>query len=292
MGETLITDDGVGLWFRRIGEDGGRGDGNPEPGSTVGDQSLIIPGAVVDRDLEPLANAHRTVGFYDSRGRGRSETITDPARLGFHREVDDLDLVRAHFGVERTAALGWSYGAGVAAVWAMRNPSRATRLVLVSPIGPSWREESPQALEPHPGALARIDQLRAAGLPERDPVAFCEEWRRVYLPMQAAVPDVVDLMSGSPCECPNEWPDNAARAVAHVLVDLGRYDWRFAMRDLEVPVLVVVGDEDEAGAAAGEAWVLGLPDARGISLPGVGRFPWVESPGRFFAEVGGFLDES
>ncbi len=49
-------------------------------------------------------------------------------------------------------------------------------------------------------------------------------------------------------------------------------------------------DDDEAGVAAGEAWVLGLPDARGVVLPGVGRFPWVEAPDRFFAEVNGFLD--
>ncbi len=97
-------------------------------------------------------------------------------------------------------------------------------------------------------------------------------------------------MLARPCECANEWPDNAAQAVAHVLVDLGRYDWHVELRDLELPVLVVVGDDDEAGVAAGEAWVLGLPDARGVVLPGVGRFPWVESPDRFFAEVNAFLD--
>lgn len=273
-GETVTTDDDVELWMRRIGAGGG---------------GLIVPGAVVDRDLEGLAAPDRLAAFYDTRNRGRSDAVTDPSRLGFQREVDDLDQVRAHLELDRAAALGWSYGAGVVVSWALQHPDRVTGLVLVSPIGPSWHEEAPAPANPAPGALAHLDQLRAAGVPDRDPVSFCEAWRRIYVPLQAGMADVVDRMSSRPCDCPNEWPDNAARAVAHVLVDLGRYDWRDTLGDLDIPVLVVVGDTDPAGVAAGEAWVQGLPDARGVVFPGVGRFPWVEAPERFFREVDVFL---
>ena len=83
---------------------------------------------------EPTRHRTRAL-FYDTRGRGRSDPVSDPARLGIERELDDLDQLCAHFRLERfsfdgkTASRGrdrrgWR-GAGLS--WASFSPWRHSR---------------------------------------------------------------------------------------------------------------------------------------------------------------------
>lgn len=274
LAEHVVAGDGAALWCRSVGTDG-------EP--------LVVPGAVVDADLEPLA-AHRRVVFYDSRNRGRSDAVHDPARLGFGREVADAELVRAHAGLERTAWMGWSYLAGVVVRHALAHPVRVTRIVLVAPVGPASVLGSTTVFDAPPGGLARLDQLRAEGVDRRDPERFCAAWREVHLPLQVGDPATLARMRSHPCRWPNEWPDHVTAAVAHVLVDLGIYDWRSELGGLDLPVLVIHGTDDPGNREAAVGWVTALPDARLIELDGVRRLPWIEAPDRFFGLVGEFLD--
>lgn len=79
--------------------------------------------------LDPLGDALRLV-YYDHRGNGRSgrppiETLT-LAQL-----AADADALRAHFGLEKVAVLGHSYGGCVALQYALRYPRRLSHLFLV-----------------------------------------------------------------------------------------------------------------------------------------------------------------
>lgn len=278
----IVAEDGAGLWVRSIsGADAGS-----EPGSGV--VPLVVPGAVVDVDLEVLASSGRVV-FYDSRNRGRSDPVDDPARLGFGVEVRDLAAVRAWTGARRVALLGWSYLAGVAAGDAQAHPDGVERLILVAPIAPHTSPDPGEGRDAPPGALAHLDQLRAAGVDRADPRRFCEAWREVYLPLQLADPhESLGRVRSRPCEHPNEHPDRVVRSLAHVFLDLGIYDWRSELAALDRPVLVVVGDADEAGREAGVEWVTTLPDARLLEVPDARRLPWVERPDVFFPAVAAF----
>lgn len=271
----FTTPDGVRLHYRVAGE---------------GDGAVVVPGAAFDTDLDALAERHRVV-FYDARNRGRSQAISDPARLGFYREVDDLEHLRAHLGLERISVVGWSYNAGIAACYALTRPIRVSRMVLVAPIAPRSDFAIDPTPPPEPHLLARLDQLRAGGLEDRDPAAYCREWRKVYVPVLLGDPDRFDDLA-DPCDCTNEWPDHVTRALAHVFLDLGVYDWSAALRGLDIPTLVVHGERDQIPVTSAEAWRDLLPDARLLVLPGVGHFPWVEAPGPFFDAVSTFLGDT
>lgn len=270
----LVDLNGASLWTRPVGE------GAATP--------LIVPGAVVDDDLAALVD-DRSVLFYDSRNRGRSARVVDPGRLGFWAEVADAEAVRAWAGYERASWLGWSYLAGVVAQHALAHPVRVDRLVLVSPIGPatSTSAETPDAVPP--GGLARLDQLRAAGIDRTDPQHYCEVWHEVYDPAQVHDPASLGRRRARPCEHPNEWPSRVTTALAHVFIDLGSYDWRPQLAGLAVPTLVVHGASDTANQVAATEWVTSLPDARLLVLDGVRRLPWLEAPEAFFGAVAQFL---
>ena len=65
---------------------------------------------------------------YDERARGKSRRSAD---YSFDSTVRDLEAVLAARRVQRPLLVGWSFGAGTAVHWAVRNPSRAGGLVLV-----------------------------------------------------------------------------------------------------------------------------------------------------------------
>src|SRR5262245_34976543 len=86
-------------------------------------------------DLEPLISSFRLIS-YDQRGSGYSTVVTDPALLTAPAFVADLDRVRESSGIARVTLLGHSWGAGLAALYAIAHPDRIERLLLVDPMPP------------------------------------------------------------------------------------------------------------------------------------------------------------
>jgi proline iminopeptidase len=274
--------------------DGAEGRVEVAPGVTVhyrveggGGAVVLVPTTGNDRDLGRLAAPGRTVLYCDARGRGRSDPV-GAADAGFAEEVADVERIRLAFGLERFAALGWSYHAGVLASYALTHPGRVERLVLVATI-PARADARPSpARQPAPRQVAHLDQLEAAGLRTRDPAALCRAWREVYVPLLMGRPEAFERLSPV-CELPNEHPWAVARSLVHVFAQLQRYDWRPLLRDLDAPTLVVHGSEDHDPIDHALEWVDALADGRLLELDGIGQLPWVEDPDRFFAVVDRFL---
>jgi proline iminopeptidase len=263
---------GVNVWFRLMG---------------AGPEVVIVPVTGNDADFAGLAAPGRAVVFYDVRGRGRSDAVTE-VDAGFAEEVTDLEAVRNAFGIERFAVLGYSYHAGVAAVYALQHAERITRLVLVAAIPARADARPAPARQPAPHQVAHLDQLEAAGLRGSDPAAMCRAWRDVYVPLLMGRPETYVRLAPV-CDLPNEHPWNVARSLVHVFAQLRTYDWRPNLRELDVPTLVVQGSEDHDPIDYAVEWVDALADARLLELDGIGQLPWVEDPDRFFAAVGRFL---
>src|SRR6185503_16281062 len=115
----VTTDDGVRLYFESIG---------------AGARLLLIPnGPPFLEQLRPLA-ATRTIVAFDARNRGRSDRMTDEARLArvLDLEVEDIDAVRRHFGAADVDLLGHSYEGLVAILYAMRFPAHVERVIQIN----------------------------------------------------------------------------------------------------------------------------------------------------------------
>lgn len=82
-----------------------------------------------------LAAKHRVV-LYDLRGHGKSERAATGYDLA--TMARDLGSVARGFEGEKVSLVGHSYGAVVALTWALANPARVDKLVLVdAPLPPS-----------------------------------------------------------------------------------------------------------------------------------------------------------
>ncbi len=73
------------------------------------------------------------------------------------------------------------------------------------------------------------------------------------------------------------------------MASLGDWDWRSALTTVPAHTLVVHGTVDPIPIASARAWAAALPHARLIALAGVGHFPYLEAPTRFFPAVRAFL---
>jgi proline iminopeptidase len=277
VGSGFVTSpDGVQLYYQTHGS---------------GDAHLVVPGGVlVEDDLLPLADG-RTVVFFDIRNRGRSDLVPADGNVGVPAEVDDIDAIRRHFGLEHFSLLGWSYVGLIAALYAVRYPSHIDRLVMACPVPP--RDHDYGVPERDTGlqtALRHVEALREAGVAERDPVEFARQWRRAFVPTRMGNPSAFALLKSDPSRFPNEWPDHAQSAQERVWNSLGPgFDFRMIISAVAVPTLVIHGDADVMPAQGSREWAEAIPNARLITLPGVGHFPWVEAPQTFFVTVDAFL---
>ncbi len=92
-------------------------------GGPGGDHSGFKPG------MGALAGDLQLV-YFDHRGQGRSGR-GDPALYTLDENVEDMEALRRHLGLERIVSIGTSYGGMVAMAHAARYPDAVSHLVLI-----------------------------------------------------------------------------------------------------------------------------------------------------------------
>jgi proline iminopeptidase len=288
----VTTGGGPRLFFRtlsatRAGDEGGS------------ERTLVVPnGWYLLDELAPLAARGRRIIVYDPRHRGQSDRVEDAAELqrGIHADVDDVERVREHFGLERFDLLGHSYVGMLVALYAKRHGERLGRLVQVGPLEPFPGKEYPPHLtgaamdDVLPAVFARIGELQAASEPS-DPVERCRgfwaELRRIY------VTDPADAQRADwgRCELENErtmmryWMGQMMPSLRALSLDAGQ------LGALRTPTLVIHGRRDRSAPYGGaREWALLLADARLVTVEGGGHAPWIEAPDLVLGSIAAFLD--
>lgn len=89
------------------------------------------PGSGAQHLHRQLFDAERDHAFlFDQRGAGRSHPYLALAANTTRHLVDDIEAIRAHFGIERWLVVGGSWGSTLAIAYAEAYPERVTALVL------------------------------------------------------------------------------------------------------------------------------------------------------------------
>ncbi|WP_328508038.1 alpha/beta fold hydrolase [Streptomyces sp. NBC_00391] len=274
---TFTAPDGTELAYHLCGE---------------GDPLIVLPGGAMRAsaylgDLGGLT-AHRRLVLLDLRGTGDSAIPVDPATYRCDRQVDDVEALRAHLGLDRVDLLAHSAGGNLATLYAARYPERVSRLALIT--ATPWAVGLPVTAE---------DRLTAARLREG------ESWfADAYPAFEAAWTGRGPFDDAMMPFFYGRW-DATARAhtaaeeqqtnddAAAVYGSAGAYDppaTRAALAELSAPVLVYAGELDTGPTPDLARRAAGLfPDARFVVQPGGGHFPWLDDPKGFAERVTAFL---
>ena len=277
MSEFVQSADGVGLFVEKMG---------------AGASTVIIPNSVyMRRDFTRLAGKH-TVILFDMRNRGQSGVGVHPE--GVWGDVEDIEAIRAHFGVEQAALIGHSYLGLVVALYAMRYPQRVSRLIQISPAQPALGKPYAPPLSYSDDVLKEVWAGLQAMESQRgvlDPVEFCKKWwalgRRLFVMDPAHIEGIGDWGF---CELTNErsfmkhWIGNIVPSLQKLQLKPGDF------ARVTCPVLTIHGTLDRSAAYGGGAeWADRLPHGRLLTVEGIGHVPWVEAPEVVWPAIESFL---
>ncbi|MFG3512764.1 MULTISPECIES: alpha/beta fold hydrolase [Streptomyces] len=260
-----------------------------------GEPLVVLPGGPM-RASEYLGDlgglgARRRLILLDLRGTGASAAPADPATYRCDRQVEDVEALRAHLGLDRMDLLAHSAGASLAMLYAARHPRRLSRLLLVTAI--PWALGRPATPE---------ERLAAARLREAEPwftAAFpaFEAW------VTGEAGDDIDFEAVDAFFY-GRWDDTARAHAAAAdgqtnddaadrFHDPAAYDppaLRAALAHVDAPVLVLAGEMDggprpEPARLVADAF----PHAEFAVQAGAGHYPWLDDPKSFTARTEAFL---
>jgi 3-oxoadipate enol-lactonase len=230
--------------------------------------SLLSDRASFDAIAPQLSKTHRVI-VPELPGFGGSKTVTG----GLAAVADRMTEAVSEAG--DAIVLGNGYGGFVALQMAIRHPTIASRLILAD-CGAAFSEQGREAFR----TMAAVS--KAKGLAAITDVAM----RRLFAPeFQAAHPD---LMRDRREAFLKTDPDVLQGACAQ----LAEFDLRPELSDVKMPVLVLVGEHDEATPPpmSHELAAL-LPNARLKIMAGCAHVPQLQAPQAFLDAIADFLPE-
>jgi 3-oxoadipate enol-lactonase len=234
--------------------------------------SLLSDRASFDAIVPKLSQSFRVI-VPELPGFGKSQAVG-----GDLAEVADrmAEAVKDGANGGEAIVLGNGYGGFVALQMALRHPNLATKLILAD-CGAAFSESGREAFRNMAAAS------KAKGLSAITDVAM----RRLFAPaFQEQHPDLMRDRREAFLKTDPE----IFRAACAALAEL---DLRPQLGQLEAPVLVLVGEHDEATPPPmSHELAAGLPHARLKIIPGCAHVPQLQSPEVFLDAIGDFLPAS
>ena len=231
--------------------------------------SLLSDRASFDAIAPALSQSFRVI-VPELPGFGGSKAVE-----GGLAEVADrmAQAVKDGAGGGEAIVLGNGYGGFVALQMAIRHPGIATRLILADS-GAAFSEAGREAFR----TMASVS--RAKGLAAISDVAM----NRLFAPQfQAQHPELMRDRRAAFLRTDPEVFQAACDALAGL-------DLRTELSRVKMPVLVLVGEQDEATPPAmSRELAAGLPDAELKIIPGCAHVPQLQAPELFLDAIAGFL---
>jgi proline iminopeptidase len=218
----------------------------------------------------------------DLRGTGESEeAVTETYRVD--RQVDDVEALRRHLGLEKLSLLGHSAGGTLAILYAIRYPRHVEELVLVAP--------SPRAV----GIDVTDADRREVALQRKDEPWFDEaiKWfEEIWAGnlTAEAFQGIAPFWHGrwdAAARALDDHPDNEVAAqeyYADGAIDPSAV--RAALKTLDLPTILVAGEYDVAlPPKCAQEYVSYFANARLVVQQGAGHCPWLDDPAAFTGAV-------
>jgi pimeloyl-ACP methyl ester carboxylesterase len=219
---------------------------------------------------DPLANAladrYRVISW-DMRGHNRTDAPDDLTLYTQDIVVEDLRALSDHLGIERAVYGGHSLGGYTALRFHETYPERVAGLILHA-TGPGYRKPE--------GSQAWTDQL-----------ARLASWQEEKFDRNDRRP-AKELRVGAPAL--GEVAQHYIRGVANVERGVMAHPHFIDATTVNVPALVIVGENDKNYIASGEYFGEKLPNATKVVVKNAGHPAALEQPEVVNEAVRSFLD--
>ncbi len=233
-----------------------------------------------ESQVRALSRRYRCI-VYDARGYPPSDVPEDPAAYSQDLAVADAIAVLDALEIERAHIVGLSMGAFTSLHLALRHPERS-RSAVVAAVGYGAHPDARESFRSEAEAIAR---------------AFEAEGAEGFAPRYAAGPARVQYQNKDPhgwADFARQLGEHSSLGAANTMRGVQRerpslYDLRDELARVEVPVLLLVGDEDEGCLDANLMLKRTMRSAALAVLPRTGHASNLEEPELFNRFVSEFL---
>ncbi len=268
----LTTDDGIRLYYEETGS------GTP----------IVLVHEFADdyRGYEPqvryFGRRYRCI-TYNARGYPPSEVPEDPARYSQDRARDDIRAVLDALAIDKAHVVGISMGGFAVLHFGFAYPDRALSLVVA---GCGYGAEPGKRQQFHDETAKTIAQIEGAGM-------------SVAAKSYSQGPSRVQFQNKDP----RGWGEFAANLAGHSTLGSALtmrgvqarrpslWDLVDQMRGLEVPTLVMTGDEDDPCLEPGLLMKRTIPTAALCVVPNTGHALNLEEPELFNRSLAEFFHQ-
>ncbi|MFX1284965.1 MAG: alpha/beta fold hydrolase [Promethearchaeota archaeon] len=240
--------------------------------------------------LKPLEKI-RTVVYLEPRGIGRSQRINDPSAYSMDEYVEDIESLRIYLGVPQIAIAAHSHGGFVALKYALKYIKMVECLILIDTtphinLGNyhSWLRNR-KGYKEAASALKKLQINDSLSTDEKErvllkillPVIHFYDFDKVSSQVNTYLMNMI--VSAKPHQYFNNY-------------EASNYDLREVIRHINVPTLIINGDDDMPHIVLGSKLLHEqIPGANHVVIEKCGHWPMIESPNEFFEAVLSFLSK-
>ena len=227
------------------------------------------------------ANTPRRCIVLSARGYLPSDVPADPAAYSWENNRDDAIGLMDHLGLQQVDLIGLSMGAYIALMITLHVPDRIRSTVCAS-VGAGAHPPFRAAFIDD--ALASAEYIRATGVMPAREMALAPNRIQLRSKNEAAWQEFLDHLA-------EHDPVGAANTLAEVQAKRpGLHDFASQLEMLEVPVLILAGDEDEPCLDV-SLWLKRQMPYSALKLyPRSGHLINLEDPDQFHLDIAQFHD--
>jgi pimeloyl-ACP methyl ester carboxylesterase len=232
-----------------------------------------------DPQLRALADRYRLI-VYDARGHGLSDAPDEAAAYSQQHMVDDLCGLMDHLGISTAALGGLSMGGNVVLNFAFAHPERVSALILA---------DTGAGSDDAARMVAR--SLQGADVLERGGIEAYADWALTHPAFKRFVskgPEEERFIRS--CLMTNRAHGIALSTRGVQAKRPSIYALEPQLRRLAMPVLLIVGEHDDACLPVHAFMGRTIPSAAHHVLAGAGHLTNLEAPEAFNRLVAEFLD--
>ena len=230
------------------------------------------------KQIAPFAEKFRVVAM-DHRDAGESGRATEAYTID--DMANDAAGVIQNLGLTPTFVLGYSMGGFIALTLTLQHPELVDMLILVS-----TSAGGPAHVHPAPADAALL-----ARIPGEDKETRVRRTQHLLTGAKYIAPDDMDELVDHARRVPQSDEAYTRQVGAAMAFHVG--DAHARLNEIRVPTLVIHGDADPVVPYAnGQALAANIPNAKFVTLAGVGHLPRLEATQEFNRAVIEFLSAS
>ncbi len=244
--------------------------------------------------LSPLGN-ERHVILYDQLGSGRSESTADTSLWHIERFVEELKSLINYLKLDKFHLYGHSWGASIVTDYVLKyHPEGLRSLILAGPLlsTPVWIEDAQILLSELPDSIEQIiqrhEEAGTTNSPEYQNAAYAYYQRFIFRKPYEPMPDCEGI-SFNESMYNFMWGPSEFTATGN----LKNYDRIERLDELNVHVLIIVGEYDEARPETMKKFCKRIPNSALMVIPDAAHAAMADQPElyvkalrEFFHEIG------